>query len=138
LSACAGLTSPSASGFAGGASGFVFDSSVEVRSLVLLRAGSALFAELDADDVEAADPLEVSDIRGPDAPAGADGGGGDESVVGADIDTGGGELSPEAGVRACAQEVEGEWWEGCEDGLDEGLPPGPVLGGGAMDAVEQF
>jgi hypothetical protein len=110
---------PSTRGFAGVAFGFVFDGSVEVSSLVLLRAGSALFAELDSDDVEAADPLEVSDVRGPDAPAGADGGGGDESVVGADIDAGGGELSPEAGVGACAQEVEGEWWKGCEDGLDE-------------------
>ena len=103
-----------------------------------LRAGSALFAELDSDDVEAADPLEVSDVRGPDAPAGADGGGGDESAVGPDIDAGGGELSPEAGVGAGAQEVEREWWKGGEDGLDECLPPGPVLGGGAMDAVEQF
>jgi len=53
-------------------------------------------AEADGDEVEAGDAVEVADAGGADAPSGGHGGGGDDPVVGADIDACGGELGRDA------------------------------------------
>ena len=80
----------------------------------------------------------MADVGSGDSPAGGDGGGGDDPVVGADIQAAGSEMSPEPGMGAGRDQVERKRRERGENGLDERLAPRPVLRSGAVHAVQQF
>jgi hypothetical protein len=94
--------------------------------------------EGDGKDIEARDAVEVPEVGCPDAPSGRDRGRCDEPVVRPDVLAGGGELGPDAGVRAGGEEAEGHRRECGQDCLDEGLAADPVLRGGAVHAVQQL
>jgi hypothetical protein len=66
-----------------------------------------LTSEGNGQDVEAVDTAKVPAVGCPDAPPGSHGGRGDEPVVRPDVLAGGGESSPDAGMRASSEEVEG-------------------------------
>jgi hypothetical protein len=94
--------------------------------------------EGDSQYVEADDTVKVPEIGCADAPPGADGGRGDDPVVCPDVLARRRQPCPDAGMRAGGEKLEGQRRERGQDGLDEGLPAGPVLGGGAVHAVQQF
>jgi hypothetical protein len=88
--------------------------------------------------VEADDTVEVPEIGCADTPSGTYGGRRDDPVVCPDVLASRRQPGPDAGVRASGEKLEGQRRERGQDRLDEGLPAGPVLRGGAMHAVQQL
>lgn len=94
--------------------------------------------EANGDEVDAGDPLEVADVRRPQTPPGGDGGGGHETVVRTDVQPGRGEFSPQAGVRPCREQVEGQRGKRGDHRFDEGLAAGTVFWSGAVHAMKEL
>jgi hypothetical protein len=95
-------------------------------------------SEGDSQDIEAGDTVKVPEIGCSDAPPGAYGGRRDEPVMCPDVLAGSSKSGPDAGMRASAEEVEGQRRKRGQDCLDEGFTAGPVFGGGPVHAVQQF
>jgi hypothetical protein len=64
--------------------------------------------------------VEVAEVGRSDAPSGGDGGGCDEPVAGPDVEAGGGEIGPDAGMCASGEKAEGQRGEGGQDRLGKG------------------
>src|SRR5215472_11039614 len=97
-----------------------------VRRRLLVCAGCGVVAasarQADGNDLEPGNALEMPGIRGTDAPAGRDRGGGDEAIMGAYVRAGRGQFRPEPGVGPGSKQVEGQGREGGEYRLDERRP----------------
>ena len=94
--------------------------------------------EGDGQDVQADDTVEVPEVCCPDTPSGSNGGRRDDPVMRPHLLAGSGQSGPDAGVRASSQQAEGQRGKRGQHRLDEGLPAGPVLGSGAVHAMQQL
>jgi hypothetical protein len=95
-------------------------------------------SEGDSQNVEAGDTVKVAEIGCTDTPPGAYGGRRDDPVVCPDVLACRRQSGPDAGVRASSEKLEGQRRERGQDCLDKSLAAAPVLGGGAVHAVQQL